>query len=87
MKHSAALKLKVGDVIVVNNLRDGILYEIISICFPKFTIQERDTNYKPRSIDYCYFQKPTAAQLNSHNKRKEKYYANNSNTSTHKASN
>lgn len=84
MKHSAALKIKVGDVIAVNNNRDGILYQIKSILFPVFIIQELHTNTRVSKLDYCYFQKPTSAQLNAYKKRKEKYYASNdeSNTNT-----
>ena len=70
MKHSAALKVKVGDLLAVNNLKDGILWNVIGIRFPGFTIVEAGTDNKPSTLDYCYFQRPTSAQLNAYNKRK-----------------
>jgi hypothetical protein len=82
MKHSAALNVKVGDTLAVNLNRDGILWEVTSINFPLFSIQEIGTNYKPMPIDYCYCYRPTKAQLNAHKKRKEKYYERRISTST-----
>lgn len=72
MKHSAALKVNVGDVLALNLNKDGVLWEVISIHFPGFTIQELGTNYRPSTLDYSYFSKPTKAQLNAYKKRKEK---------------
>jgi hypothetical protein len=77
MKHSAALKVNVGELVAINNSSDGILWEIVSIRFPLFTIQEAGTNYKPSAVDYVCLHKPTKAQLNDYNKRKEKYYEHN----------
>lgn len=81
MKHSAAMNLKPNDDVVVNALKDGILWEIVAIHFPMFTLQEKGTNYKPQALHYSYIQRPTKAQINAYNKRKEKYYVTN-NTST-----
>lgn len=72
MKHSAALKVNVKDVLALNLSKDGVLWEVISIHFPAFTIQELGTNHRPRNMDYCYFSKPIKAQWNAHKKRKEK---------------
>jgi hypothetical protein len=82
MKHSAALKVKAGDKLALNSNKDGILWEVISIMFPAFTVQEVDTTYRPKAVDYCHFQKPTKAQLNAYNKRKEKYYESRDSTPT-----
>lgn len=81
MKHSAALKVKIGEVLALNLNKDGVLWEVVSINFPGFTVQEYGTNYRPNTIDYSYFSKPTKAQWNAYKKRKEKYYGN-SNTDT-----
>jgi hypothetical protein len=82
MKHSAALKVKVGDQLALNSNKDGVLFEVIDMMFPMFIIREVFTESKPKAVSYCYFQKPTAAQLNAHKKRKEKYYADRHNSST-----
>ena len=72
MKHSAALKVTAGELLALNLNKDGVLWEVISIAFPMFTVQEAGTIYRPKAIDYCYFSKPTKAQLNAYKKRKEK---------------
>lgn len=74
MKHSAALKIKVDDILALNMNKDGVLWRIVHIMFPKFTIEELGTMYKVKNVDYSSFQKPTKAQLNAYKKRKEKYY-------------
>jgi hypothetical protein len=82
MKHSAAMNVKVGDLLALNHKKDGVLWEVTKIVFPAFTIQEAGTDYSKSRVDYSYFQRPTKAQLNAYNKRKEKYYASANNTST-----
>lgn len=82
MKHSAALKVNTGDVVALNTNKDGVLWEVVSISFPAFTVQELGTTYRPKAIGYCYFSKPTKAQWNAYKKRKEKYYEDNPSTST-----
>jgi hypothetical protein len=83
MKHSAALKVKPGELLALNLNKDGILWEVVSIMFPTFTVQEAGTIYRPKAIGYWYFSKPTKAQFNAYNKRREKYYGNSdSETST-----
>ena len=75
MKHSAALKVKVGDVVAINKNKDGILWEILSVRLPYFTIEECGPMAdKPSRVDYVCLHKPTKAQLNAYKKRKEQFY-------------
>ena len=75
MKHSEAMKVKVGDLLAINRLVDGVLWEVADIKFPIFFTKEAGTDYRPQGIDYCCFSRPTQAQLKAYTKRKEKYYA------------
>jgi hypothetical protein len=82
MKHSAAMNVKVGDKLVIDTRQNGLLWEVINIRFPIFIIREADTTLKAVTFDYHFLQRPTKAQMNAYNKRKEKYYAGDSNTRT-----
>ena len=72
MKHSAALKVKAGDLLAAHHKKDGVLWEVMAIKFPGFVITEAGVNSKPATIEYSYFHRPTKAQLNAYKKRKEK---------------
>lgn len=75
MKYSAALKVKIGDKLVLNSKKDGVFFEVISLIrYPNFTVEELFANSKPVTYNYSLLQKPTKAQLNAYNKQKEKYY-------------
>lgn len=86
MKHSAAMNVKVGDLLALNHLKDGVLYEVVNMAFPLFKVRESFLTTKAIAIHYNQFQRPTKAQMNAYQKRKEKYYAGNSETSTNRTS-
>lgn len=84
MKHSAALDINEGDLLAWGLERNGTLWEVVRINFPWFHIKEllTPTTSKPSVVNYMYLHKPTKAQLNAYNKRKEKYYENSTETGT-----
>lgn len=83
MKHSAALKVKVGDVVALNRNKDGVLWGVLSVHFPLFTVEECGLYAcKLNKVDYVCLHKPTKAQVNAYNKRQEKYYESGTDTRT-----